>query len=143
MRPGDRQVEKERLAGPFLTLHEIDAPIHQLPVDLAPHLGRVRFHCLKRLAPIGLDDLGSLVQGNLKRLGLPALGNHQERVPGIARRDTVELVEALILRQAVGLVAEVPLTEHRGGITSVTQHLGHRDLHRRERDGTPRHGDQR
>ena len=76
-------------------------------------------------------------------LGLAALTNHSERVPGVCRRDAVELVEALVLRLAVGLGAKVPFAEDRGGVAGVAQHLGHGDFLRRQRDGRPLDRNQR
>jgi hypothetical protein len=77
------------------------------------------------------------VERDIERLGLPALGYHQEGVPTDGRRDAVELVEALVLRLAVRLRAEMPFTENRRGVAGVAQHLGHGDFRPRQRDVRP------
>ena len=143
VRPGDRQIEEERLARRLLALHEIDAVVHQLPVDLAPHLFGVGLYHLQRLAAFGLDDLRPLVERDVEGLGLMALADHAEGVPGVRRRDAVEFVEALVLRLAIGLGAEMPFAEDRGGVAGVVQHLGHGDFVRRQRDRRARDRNQR
>ena len=115
-----------------MAFHEIDAVVHKLPVDRAPHFFCVGFDHPQRLAAFGLDDLRPLVERDVERLGLVALTNHSESVPGVCRRDTVELVEAFVLRLAIGLGAKMPFAEDRGGVARVTQHLGHGDFARRE-----------
>ena len=137
VRPGDRQIEEERFARRLLALHEIDAAIHQFPVDFAPHLRRVGLDRLERLASLGLDDLRPLVERDVERLGLAALADHPERIPGVAGRDAVEFVETLVLRLAVGLRTEMPLAEDCGGIAGIVQHLRHGDFLRRKRDVVP------
>jgi hypothetical protein len=99
---------------------------------MAPHLSRVGLHCFQRLASLGLDDLWTLVERDLESFRVTGLTDHQERVPGIAGRDAVELIETLVLRLAVGLVAEMPLAKHCGGLTGMAQHLCHGDFCCRE-----------
>src|ERR1051326_120272 len=71
------------------------------------------------------------------------LRNEQKGVPGITWWDPVELVEALVLRLAVGLRAEMPLAEDRRGIAGGAQHFGHGDFLRRQRDIRPLDRNQR
>ena len=45
---GERQVEKERLAGGVLALHEVDRFVGEHVVDFGAHLRRVRFELVQR-----------------------------------------------------------------------------------------------
>jgi arylsulfatase A-like enzyme len=99
---------------------------------------------IDRLAAEGLRLTQFLVEpACTPSRGLPALGNHQEGVPGVCRRDAVELVKALGLRLAVGVRAEMPFAKNRRSVASVAQHLGHGDFRRRQRDGSTFNRNQR
>src|SRR3954463_16385061 len=97
MRPRDWKKEKERIPRRLLPRHEVYAVVHQLPVDVPPHLFGIWLYRPQRLAPPGLDNVRSFVQREVKGLGLAALTNDAEDVPGVARRDAVELIETFVL----------------------------------------------
>ena len=73
-----RQIKKEWPPRRLLARHEVDAVIHQFPVDLAPHLFGVRLYDFERLAPPGFDDLRPVADRNVERLCLMALTDHPE-----------------------------------------------------------------
>src|SRR3954462_2878494 len=113
MRLRDWKKEKERIPLRLLPRHEVYAVVHQLPVDVPPHLFGIRLYATQRLAPLRLDNVRSFFQREVKGLGLAALTNDCGNVPGGARPDAVELIETFVLWLAVGLRSKMPFAEDR------------------------------
>ena len=117
-----RHVGEERTAGARLSLHKVDRPARNLPVDEAPLFEIVDREVYGRRSFDALHHIG-----HRHDRGIESGGRREHRFVRGAR-DAVPFVEAPVLGQPPLAVAQVPLAEAGGGVAGALQQLPQRDL---------------
>jgi hypothetical protein len=131
------EVNEERFACRLLLLHECDGPVGEFIVDLCTHLWGEGFHAFEGATHLLLHDPRSLFDHCALR-HIQGVGHRDQRdchsvVPRGVRWDTIKFIETVRGWQALGVFAQVPLSEDCRRVASVLEELAHRVRFSRKR----------